>query len=125
MDTWINTPIQEGVMSAESHKKTNKNNLLVDTDTASTPSLAQALSSLGESMGTTRMQYLTGAPTHINPINNTALMQIRINQDNPRTESKHYNDLPDLPPPAPPPYFDGIERPASTPLSTKPRSRQV
>jgi hypothetical protein len=110
-------------MSIESHKKTNKNNVLIDANAVSAPSLAQALSNLGESMGTNRTEYLTGAPTHINPINNTALMQIRLNQDNPPQQPRY--DLPELPPPAPLPYFDGIEPPVSTPLSTKPRSRQV
>ena len=110
-------------MSIESHKKTNKNNTLIDANAASTPSLAQALSSLGESMGTNGTEYLTGAPTHINPINNTALMKIRLNQDNPPQQQRDL--LPALPPPAPLPYFDGIEPPASTPLSTKPRSRQA
>jgi hypothetical protein len=113
-------------MSIESHKKTNKNNALIDANAASAPSLAQALSSLGESMGTNQTEYLTGAPTHINPINNTALMQIRLNQDNPPQQPRrNLDNLPELPPPAPLPYFDGIEPPASTPLSTKSRNRQV
>lgn len=78
-------------------------------------------------MGANRAQYLIGAPTHINPINNTAISQIRINDDKQAAEDNKrlLDGLRDLPAPLPPPYIDDIEIPAANPLSTKPRGRRV